>query len=344
MIWLTWRQFRAQALAAAGALAALAAVLAATGPHLARLYAASGLAACHAHAHGSCAARTVSFLGQVKSDPVYPALYLLGAAVLWVAPAVLGAFWGAPLVTRELEAGTFRLAWNQSVTRTRWLAVKLGLTGLAAMATTGLLSLMVTWWAAPIDRAGGLPAGLGQLSRFSPQLFAARDITPVSYAAFAVALGVAAGVLIRRTVPAMAVTLAVFAAVQLLTPGLVRPHLISPARATAAVQVNLSDVQVNSNGQVTVPVTNRPGAWIMANQTITPAGRVFVLPVVAACQSGSERSCDAWYARQHLRRRITYLPASRYWALQGLETAIFLALAAALAGLGAGQIRSRRLS
>jgi hypothetical protein len=342
MTWLTYRQFRAQAVVAAAALAVLAAVFAATGPHLARLYAASGLAACRAN--GSCAARTVSFLGQVKSDPVYPALYIAGAALLWVAPAVIGVFWGAPLVTRELEAGTFRLAWNQSVTRTRWLAVKLGLVGLAAMATAGLLSLMVTWWAAPIDRAGGLPVGLGQLSRFSPQLFAARGITPVGYAAFAVALGVAAGVLIRRTVPAMAVTLALFAAVQLLMPGMVRPHLLPPARATAAVQVNLNDVQMNSNGQVTVPVTNQPGAWIITNQTITPAGRVFVLPVVAACQSGSEQQCDAWYARQHLRRRITYLPASRYWALQWYETAIFLALAVVLAGLSAGQVRYRRLA
>jgi hypothetical protein len=142
----------------------------------------------------------------------------------------------------------------------------------------------------------------------------------------------------------MAVTLALFAAVQLLMPGMVRPHLIPPARATAAVQVSLSNVQMNSNGQVTVPVTNQPGAWIITNQTITPAGRVFVLPVVAACQSGSEQQCDAWYARQHLRRRITYLPASRYWALQWYETAIFLALAIGLAGLSAGQVRYRRLA
>jgi len=39
-------------------------------------------------------------------------------------PALLGIFWGAPLIARELETGTCRLAWNQSVTRTRWLTVK----------------------------------------------------------------------------------------------------------------------------------------------------------------------------------------------------------------------------
>ena len=68
-------------------------------------------------------------------------------------PGIIGIFWGAPLVARELEAGTFRLAWTQSVTRTRWLAVKLGVVGLASMAVAGLLSLMVTWWASPLDRA-----------------------------------------------------------------------------------------------------------------------------------------------------------------------------------------------
>ena len=59
-------------------------------------------------------------------------------AVVLVLPALIGLFWGAPLIARELEAGTHRLVWNQSITRTRWLAVKLGLTGLAAMVAAGL--------------------------------------------------------------------------------------------------------------------------------------------------------------------------------------------------------------
>jgi hypothetical protein len=70
-------------------------------------------------------------------------------------PAVIGIFWGAPLIARELETGTFRLAWTQSITRTRWLAVKLALTGLVAMAVTEALGLMYGWWAAPIAQAAG---------------------------------------------------------------------------------------------------------------------------------------------------------------------------------------------
>jgi hypothetical protein len=84
---------------------------------------------------------------------------------------------GEPLITLELEAGTHRLVWNQSVTRTRWLAVKLGLIGLAAITAAGLGSLAVTWWSGPIDRtAGGFP-------RMAPVLFNARGIVPIGYAA-----------------------------------------------------------------------------------------------------------------------------------------------------------------
>ena len=47
MIRLTWLQFRTQAVTAAAALAAFAALLAITGPHLASTYAADGLDSCH---------------------------------------------------------------------------------------------------------------------------------------------------------------------------------------------------------------------------------------------------------------------------------------------------------
>ena len=280
----------------------------------------------------------------MRSDSLYPLPYFAGGAALYITPALIGIFWGAPLVTRELEAGTFRLAWNQSVTRIRWMAAKLALIGLAAMATAGLLSLMVTWWASPIDQAGGFPVTMGQLSRFSSLVFDARGLAPIGYAAFAFTLGVTAGVLIRRTLPAMAITLACVAIVQLAWPTVVRPHLIPPATATTAVSINLGDAIIAHNGQLTMPVTGLPGAWIISNQTITPAGHVFVLPDIPACQTGTQQQCDAWLATQHLRRQITYQPASRFWALQWYETAIFLALALALAGFCLWWIRRRRLT
>ena len=117
--------------------------------------------------------------------------------IVVIAPALIGLFFGAPLIARELETGTFRLAWTQSVTRRRWLAVKLGLVGLAAMAFGGLLTWMVDWWASPIDAANQ--------NRFGLANFGFHGVAPIGYAAFAFALGATAGVLLRRTVPAMAV-------------------------------------------------------------------------------------------------------------------------------------------
>jgi hypothetical protein len=346
MIWLTWRQFRTPAWVASAALAVLAVILAVTGLHLAQLYNTSGIGACHAHS--DCSTLAGNFLNQVKSGALYHILYLLGIGFLYIAPAVIGMFWGAPLVTREVETGTFRLAWNQSVTRTRWLAVKLGLIGLAAMATGGLLSLMVTWSDSPVDRAAGLATGPGPafLNRLTPLLFDVRGIAPIGYAAFAFALGVTAGVLIRRTVPAMASTLAVFAAVQISWPLLVRPHLISPLRDTVALSpANINGLEIVNGGSLTVfAAVDKPGAWVLSTQTINSAGQVFTGPAPKICNASSFHACQAALSHLHLSQLVTYQPASRYWALQWYETAIFVALAVALAGFCFWQIRRRRLS
>ena len=195
VIWLTWRQFRTQILVVAGVLAALAVVLIVTGPHLVSLSDAY-LKSCHADK--DCGSTTNPVLNtDGKIENVFSALLL-------VAPALIGIFWGAPLIARELETGTYRLGWTQSVTRRRWLAVKLGVVGLASVAVAGLLSLMVTWWSSPIDTANA--------NRFGLAVFWLRDIAPMGYAAFAFALGATAGVLMRRTLPAMASTLVVFVA------------------------------------------------------------------------------------------------------------------------------------
>ena len=347
MTWLTWRQFRAQAITGAAVLAALAIALGITGPHLAHLYASSGLATCQAH--GNCGSLVTAFTEQVKAGTIYELLFILCIGLMLAAPAVIGVFWGAPLVAREIEAGTFRLAWNQSVTRTRWLAVKLGLIGLASMATVALLSLMVTWWAGPIDRAAGLPGGRdgsSGINRFAPLLFASRGIAPIAYALFAFVLGVTVGVLIRRTVPAMAVTLAIFAAVQIAMPLLVRPHLVPAVRATSAFNPATLVSMTNSGNGGQLKVTGAvhlPGAWVLSNQTVTPAGHEFDGPAPAACVKTTVpfSQCTAALGRLGLRQVVTYQPASRYWAFQGYEAAIFVVLAVGLAGCCAWQIRRR---
>ena len=238
MMWLTWRQFRWQAVTAAAVLAVLAIALGVTGFGLSTRFDQAGLSACHS----ACSSLASNFIQDLRGTP-YAALFFGCVVLMYLAPALMGIFWGAPLIAREFEAGTHRLAWNQSITRARWSAVKLGLIGLAAVGTAGLLSLMITWWAGPIDHAlnlvGGSPSFGG--TRISPVVFAARGIAPLGYAVFAFALGVTAGVLIRKTLPAMAITLVIFAAVQFLMPNFVRPHLIPPVQATAPFNANAAN-------------------------------------------------------------------------------------------------------
>ncbi len=112
MIWMTWRQFRVAAIAAGAAVIALAAALAATRPALMSLYTSAGLPACHA----ACATEANNFLRSVQFTHSEDIRFGC-TGIMYLAPAVLGLFWGAPLIARELDSGTFRLAWSQSVTR-----------------------------------------------------------------------------------------------------------------------------------------------------------------------------------------------------------------------------------
>jgi hypothetical protein len=371
MIWLTWRQFRPQAITAAVGMIVIAIVLAVTRQGLASSYTAAGMSACHAH----CATAASIFLDRVGNFDKF--LDFATVLLMIVAPALMGLFWGAPLIAREVADGTHRIAWNQSVTRTRWTIVKLGLVGLAAVGTAGLLSLLVTWWASPID-AASLAGGSAQAAtggngvhvtfdgfaeaRLDPVIFDARGVAPLGYAALAFALGVTAGVLLRRTLPAMAVTLAAFVAVQVLMPNFVRPHLLPPAHVEAPVTFQHGQVNNNAaSGLSTIQFAGsfaKPGAWVLSDIVTTPSGaqpsdiimtsagpEFTVLPKSCEPAPGSgfnPVACHRTLAAMHLRQNVTYQPASRFWPLQWIETGICLVLAAALGWVCVWQVRRRR--
>jgi hypothetical protein len=362
MTWLTWRQFRAQAITAVAAVALFAILLVITQSHLASLYDASGIAGCHAD---SCAGLATTFLVHLSSGtgfsllPIganaYVIVYFLSILVILAAPAIIGIFWGAPLIAREFETGTGRLVWNQSITRTRWLAVKLTLTGVAAMAVTEAFSLLQGWWAAPIDKAVGLggSASIFSEGRFGPFVFPTHGITPLGYAAFGLALGVTAGLLIRRALPAMAVTLAVFAVVQFATPLWIRPHLLPSSQTIATIEAAGANATAAGPAKIALSATavpGQPGAWISSSAAVNAAGHQ-VSGVPAACESaiphvlgpGGSPALDTCLASHGIRVAVSYLPVSRYWPLQFAETGLFLALALALAWYSFWRL-NRRLS
>jgi len=351
MIWLTWRQFRPQALVAVFALAVVAVTLAVTGPHIVHLYDTS-VALCQAHR--DCSTATDAFL---KYD------HLLQAglnSVVLVVPGLVGIFWGAPLVARELETGTFRLAWTQSVTRERWQAVKLVALGLVSMAVAGLLSLMVTWWSSPFDRV--------TMNRFTPAMFGQRGLAPIGYAALAFVVGVAAGVLIRRTVPAMATTLVAFVAARLAVAFWLRPHFAAPAHRDVALDLgSVGGVGHLGGGPVALILNppNIPNAWIYSSQIADRTGHPLTAQLLASTcpgigtggpppvggsspspgpvAAGAQQAFQDCVARvgTTFHEVVAYQPANRYWAFQWYELAICLGAALALGGFCFWWIRRR---
>jgi hypothetical protein len=328
MIWLTWRQFRTQAAAVYVAVAAVAVALAITGQRLLKL--------------ARVDANIFDRLTATDRN-----LFFAGIIVMAVAPAVIGAFWGAPMVARELEAGTHRLAWNQTVTRTRWLAIKLGVTALAGAAAVGVLTLAVTWWSRPIDGTTSSTHGGGLPARMTPVTFAMRGITPIGYTVFAVALGVALGMVLRRTIPAMALTLAVFTFIQIAVPLWVRPHLVPPVQRTITFTEAKLDSLSSDGPGTAIRLTLATGShndWILTNETVDATGHAAALPSwMSDCLPGppslpggttraqvnnrpSLEPCFTRLNQEGYRQRLVYQPANHFWPVQWAETALYLAL------------------
>ncbi|MFG1644518.1 transporter [Amycolatopsis sp. NPDC049252] len=316
MTWLAWRQLRVPALTVYAALIVIGVLLAITGPEL--------------------VGRT-NFSDQ---DVLYGGTIL----VLYLLPAAIGLFWGAPMITRELEHSTHSLVWNQSITRKRWLTTKLAVGVPAAALAAGLLSLGVTWWASPIDTLAASATDGETLSRISPVVFAARGIVPIGYAVFALVLGVAVGMVLRRTVAAMAVTLVVLAAVLIAVPLFVRPYLLPAVQQDVAIaDSDVTNIIGNGSGVEEIGVASPPGVWLLANETVDPAGNaVSPLPdFVQVCMPHPGRdagppdprgvnACLAQLDTHGYHQRLTYQPGSRFWPLQWLELALLLAISALL--------------
>jgi len=260
------------------------------------------------------------------------------------------------MVARELEAGTHRLVWIQSITRTRWLATKLTVTTLLAALAVGALTLAVTWWSDPLDGSvsqarGGLPDLL------TPVSFAMRGVAPVAYAVFAVVLGVTLGAVLRRSLPAMAVTLALYVAVQLAVPMWVRPHLVAPTTTTIAISARTLDgVSADERGapaDLTVHTAQR-GDWVLTNETLGADGRPAALPAwLADCfaaapdrfegpvEASPLNPCLDRLTAEGYTQRVVYQPADHFWPLQWAETALYLAASGLLAGFCVWWTRNR---
>jgi hypothetical protein len=294
--WLAWRLQRTETLVAAAVLALIAALIVPTGIEMANAYHHDGLGACLSPNPGfACAQKIGSFQSRYAS---------LTVLVDWLTliPGVIGVLLAAPFIA-DLEHGTYRLAWTQSVTRRRWLALKLGLPVAAAVIAGAALVLLLTWWRTPLTHING---------RLDLGTYDTTGVVAIGYTLFALGLGVALGALWRRSGVALTVAFVGYFVIRILDDYWLRNRLVSPLQATwrSAHPPRFLD---NAN---------------IISQSVTVDGRV----VESSSSSGvlGSHSGMAAAAPANAVFHAVYQPASYFWTMQLRETALFAVAAAVL--------------
>jgi hypothetical protein len=304
MNWLLWRQHRNGAVVFLAITLAFAIALWITGVHMAHLYD-SARQSCTVGSGGACD----RYLGSLFNG--YGAIIDIVHLTL-VLPVVLGAFLGATLVARETEPHTNVLVWTQGVTRRRWLLTKVAFALVATLIASGLTSVLVTWWS-------GTPNSLNG-DRFQGAQFDTQNIVPVAHALFAVALGIAAGAVLRRVLPAIATTVGVFIAARIVVAVYLRPRYAAAHVLSTPFDGPVGGAQL------------APGSWRISENVVDPSGHVANGPlrVPDSCVAGSRAGADSCLERLGFHQVVKFHPASSYWRFQWTESLLFVGLAAVL--------------
>ena len=296
MAWVTWRQHRAALGGLAVFLGAFAVYLWLTGNQIHHAY----VADCHPASSVAC---TINFTGP------YATTVNVIRVFLQAVPALIGAFVGAPVLARELETGTFRYAWTQGIGRWRWTLAKLVLLMVVMAAAAGAFTVLFSWYSSPFFAAGyAIP--------FATDLFDTLGVAFAAWTLAAFAIGVLAGMLIRRVVPAIAATLAVYAGLAFATALWLREHYMTPLLTTKL---------------------NLPGsAWIVSQWydkggkfAFGARGSGIVSALSQLCPSGNVDPATCLIPHGYT-QWTSYQPADRFWPVQWIEGGWLLALSALL--------------
>jgi ABC-2 family transporter protein len=320
MAWVTWRQHRTALVGAAALLGALALYLWITGLQAHNAWDAA--VACHPASSLACQ----QMIGGNFNGTYGPTAAAV-AVLLQAVPVLIGAFVGAPVLARELETGTFRYAWTQGVGRWRWTLAKLVPLAVVVAAAGGLFGWLVSWYFQPFFASGyEMP--------FDPKVFDLRVVTFAAWTLAAFAIGALAGMLIRRVVPAIAATLAVYVGLAIATGAYLRQHYMTPL--------------LTSNQNV-------PGsAWIVSQWWTKGGQRVSQSAITQVLQGASsgqivvkgrgvpKSPSVAQYLTQHgYTQWSSYQPGSRFWPFQWIEGGWLLALSVLLIAVTVWLVRRR---
>ena len=320
MAWVTWRQHRFAMGGVAVLLGALAVYLWLTGLQIHHSYA----TACHPASSLAC---TMNFTGRYGPTAILVSIFLQAV------PALIGAFIGAPALARELETGTFRYALTQGIGRWRWTLGKLAPLAVALAAAAGAFTVLFSWYNQPFIAAGyAIP--------FSTRVF---DLSGVAFAAWtlaAFAIGALAGMLIRRVVPAIAATLAVYTGLALAAGLFLREHYMTPL-VTSTMNLTGSAWAVSQwyakGGTFAFPargsqLVNAVSQLCPGNRSVSPVPDTPSVSPFSPAQCLSQHGYTLW---------TSYQPGSRFWPFQWIEGGWLLALSVLLIAASVWLVRRR---
>jgi hypothetical protein len=315
MTWVAWRQYRTEIFWTLAILVALSAFLVPTGLEHHASFHDSGLKACLVGAT-DCSEEIALFSKNFHRLDKFSGWFNL-------APIVVGLLLAAPIVI-EFEHRTYRLAWTQSVTRERWLATKLGLAFFGASTFSLALTLLMTWWYAPLDRVESSLAGTFDL----------KGAMPFVYTTFSLALVLAVGAFSRRMTLSIPVAAVGFIAVRGLFGTFLRPGYLAPVEQITAVS------------GIKVPIAIPDRAWILEETFVNAARRplsddqLFQLCRDKVMLEGDQLAASCLEGHDVF-SRILFHPVDRFWIFQAVEAVFFLTMASLLLAATVWIVRRR---
>lgn len=256
-----------------------------------------------------------NWYGLTRASVDYGGVLQEFALLLQLTALLAGMFLGAPLLPREIDNGTAKLAWTQAASRTRWLLAQvLPLASLLALAALAI-GAEFGWWLSPFPHVAIEPP-IVPGSPWWPLRFNLSPLPLAGWVVFAFTLGVFLGAAIRRTLPAMAATLVCYGAVLFEVSASWRMHYLPPLhRAVAA--------QFQPGGSYGYSVYWGPHPPVIMSEALGwPDGNLL--------SNAEQLRPAAWMTLHHIVMWITYQPASRYHTFQAIELGWLLAASALL--------------
>lgn len=302
LAWVAWRRYRPTLVATAGVLGLVAVYLFVNGYQIHSDY--NAWRSCAPRNSAACNFRLENFQNKYGSTGLFGFIQVL-------APGLVGAFAGAPLLARELESGTFRYAWTQGAGRMRWMVAVLtpGIVGTTVIAAA--FGALVAWRNQPL-----VATGIG--SRMDGSLFPAVPPAAIAWSLLGFALGVLAGLLWRRVVPALVTTFVLWFGMATLASLGLRKHYLAPL-TTTSLQLNSADLTVS----VWWTKAGRTVGDSQLNRVLQSAGiQGFTANGAQRVQAapGSGAVDPVHYLIQHgYVQNTSYQPAGRYWTFEWIE-------------------------